>query len=138
MNKETNMNFKEYIETTKKSDADYKKIAEEFKNNFSLMESPEDVMTMAQTIVMVCGEKLGKWEHGLELLKKIKNNATILDKAEMNRCVAILKLGNDPYSSLETFSPADQKIIYTVTANALKNLGGLKNAEKLLEKASKL
>ena len=132
------MNFKDYIETTKKPDADFKKIAEEFKTNFSLMQSPEDVMVMAQTIVMVCGEKLGKWEHGLELLKKIKNNATILDKDEMNRCVAILTLGNNPHTSMEKFSAADQKIIYTATAKALTNLGGLKNAEKLLEKASKL
>lgn len=132
------MNFKDYIETTKKSDADYRKIAEEFKNNFSFMQSPEDVIVMAQTIVMVCGEKLGEWQLGLELLKKLKNNATIVDKEEMNRCVAILTLGNNPHSSLEKFSAADQKVIYTVTAKALKNLGGLKNAEKLLEKASKL
>jgi 2-methylaconitate cis-trans-isomerase PrpF len=132
------MNFNEFIETTKKPDADFKKIADEFKTNFSTMQTSEDVIVMAQTIVMVCGEKLGKWEQGLELLKKLKNNATILNKEEMNRCVAILTLGNDPHSSIEKFSAADQKIIYTATAKALTSLGGLKNAEKLLEKASKL
>lgn len=132
------MNFNEFIESTKKPDANYSKISDEFKTHFSLMESAEDVMIMAQTIVMVCGEKLGRWEHGLDLLKKLKNNATISDKAEMNRCVAILTLGNNPNTSMDKFSSEDQKIIYTSTAKALKNLGGMKNAEKLLAKASQL
>ncbi|MBC7427384.1 MAG: hypothetical protein H7336_02155 [Bacteriovorax sp.] len=130
------MNFKEYVKSAKRGDP--KIVASEFKTNFTLMESVEDVTEMTNLIVHVCGEKLGEWEQGLELLKKLKNNAKIPDKSHMDRSVAILTLGNNPNTSIEKFSSEDQIIIYTTTAAAIKNLGGLKNAEKLLQKAEEL
>ena len=134
--KEVFMNFKEYLISAKSSDP--KVVAEEFKANFKLMESLDDVTAMTDLIVYICGEKLGEWEKGLELLKKLKNNAQIPDKAHMNRSVAILQLGNNPNTSIENFSSEDQIVIYTSVAAAIKNLGGVKNAEKLLMKAENL
>lgn len=131
--------FKEYLENawaTHKTDS--KKIADEFKLNFNLMDSEDDVMSMAALIVHVCGEHLGNWEQGSELLKKLKNNAPIKDKEQMKRYVAILNLGNNPNVSIEEFSPSDQIRIYSGTSSALANLGGLKNAEKLFLKALEL
>jgi hypothetical protein len=130
------MNFQEYLKKAKSSDP--KVVADEFKANFSLMESLEDVKEMTDLIVHVCGEQLGEWERGGELLKKLKNNAQIPDKAHMNRAVAILTLGNNPNTSMDHFSIEDQIIIYSTTASAIAKLGGVKNAEKLLKKAEEL
>lgn len=128
------MKFSDYIHQAWSTHAtDPKKTAEGFKTNFSLMETEDDVMKMSHLIVHVCGEHLGDWLLGLELLKKIKNNAKISDKAMMNRYVAILELGNNPYFKIDHFSPSDQASIYATTASALSNLGGMKNASKFLE-----
>jgi tetratricopeptide (TPR) repeat protein len=128
--------FKEYLDyawVTHKTEA--KSVAEEFKSKFNLMETEDDVMSMAGLIVHVCGEHLGNWEQGIDLLKKLKNNAPIKDKEQMKRFVAIMNLGNNPNISISEFSPSDQVIIFSDTASALAKLGGLKNTEKLFSKA---
>jgi tetratricopeptide (TPR) repeat protein len=131
--------FKEYLENAWSTHAtEPKKIADEFKLNFNLMNSEDDVMSMAGLIVHVCGEHLGNWEQGIELLKKLKNNAPIKDKEQMKRFVAILNLGNNPNISIEEFSPSDQIRICSGTSSALASLGGVKNAEKLFSKAVEL
>lgn len=128
--------FKEYLDHAwKLHKTDAKSVADEFKSKFTLMESEDDVMSMAELIVHICGEHLGNWEQGIDLLKKLKNNAPIKDKEQMKRLVAILNLGNNPNISIAEFSPSDQVRIYSATASALANLGGLKNAEKLFDKA---
>lgn len=130
------MMFKEYLENAWAAHAtNPEKVAEEFKQNFSLMSSEEDVMAMSRLIVHVCGNHLGDWLKGIELLRKLKNNATIKDAIEMNRYMGILNLGNNPNLTLDTFSTSDQVRIYASTAAALASLGGLKNADKLLKKA---
>lgn len=116
--------------------SDPKKVAEEFKQNFNLIKTEDDLLELAQLIVHVCGEHLGDWVKGVELLRKLKNNPAIKDQSELNRCVAILNLGNNPSTSISQFSPSDQAIIFSSTAFALLKLGGLKNAEKLLKLAS--
>jgi hypothetical protein len=133
------MNFKDYIKNAKSiQSTDPKKVADEFKENFSLMASEEDVVEMTDLIVHVCGEQLGEWKRGLDLLKKIKNNAKVSDKTHMARAVGILSLGNNPNLSIEHFSLSEQVKIYTATAAALTKLGGIKNAEKFLKKANEL
>lgn len=133
------MTFNDYLDNAWSTHAtDPKKLADEFKSHFSLMESEDDVMAMASLIVHVCGEHLGEWEKGIDLLRKLKNNATIKDKEQMNRLMAILNLGNNPNSSMEHFSSSDQARIYSTTASALANLGGIKNANKLLTKAAEI
>lgn len=133
------LTFKDYLaQSLNAPKSEAKAIAESIKGHFNLMEDEDDVMSMAELIVYICGECSGEWEKGSDLLKKLKNNAPIKDQEQMKRLVAILNLGNNPNISIETFSPADQVIIYTKTAEALKSLGGLKNAEKLLAKASAL
>ena len=133
------MTFKEYLSDAWSIHAtEPKKIADEFKQHFNLMESEDDVMAITRLIVHVCGEHLGEWTRGIELLRKLKNNATIKDPSEMNRYMAILNLGNNPYTSIDNFSPSDQARIYASTASALTHLGGLKNAEKFLKLASEI
>ena len=133
------MKFAEYLSVAWSTHAtDPRKVADEFKQNFNLMESADDVMSMTRLIVHVCGEHLGEWTKGIELLRKLKNNATINDPSEMNRYMAILNLGNNPYTSIDNFSPSDQARIYASTSSALANLGGLKNSEKFLKLASEI
>lgn len=133
------MNFKEYLtETWANHTDDPKKTAEEFKLKFSLMETEEDVVSMVRLIVHVCGLHLGDWTKGIELIRKIKNNANIKNPNEINRYMGILNLGNNPNSSIDTFSDSDQVHIYSGTAAALANLGGLKNAEKFLKLADEI
>ena len=133
------MKFKNYLDHAWASHInDPKKTADEFKSNFSLMETDDDVMSMAGLIVHIFANHLGEWERGSELLKKLKNNATIKDKEQMNRYVAILNLGNNPNISLENFSPSDQIRIYSATALALVRLGGVKNPSKFLLKSAEL
>lgn len=128
------MNFKEYIYEAEAIHAENpRKVADEFKQNFKLMESEDDVMAITRLIVHVCGEHLGEWTRGIELLRKLKNNATIIDQNGMKRYMAILELGNNPNTSIDNFSPSDQARIYATTASALARLGGLKNAEKFLK-----
>lgn len=115
-----------------------KKVADEFKANFSLMNTDDDVMAISRLIVHVCGEHLGNWQQGIELLRKLKNNATIKDKNEMNRLVAILDLGNNPNISIDKYSLSDRVIIYSTTAVALTSLGGTKNAAVLFSKACEI
>ncbi len=130
------MNFKDYLTNARTGDP--KVVALNIKSNFNLMESVDDVTAMTDLIVDIFGEKLGEWEKGSELLKKLKNNATIPDKAHMNRAVAILSLGNNPNLSMDKFGVEDQIVIYTTTAAAISKLGGVKNAEKLLSKVAEL
>lgn len=131
--------FKEYLDHAwKVNGAEAKAIADELKTKFNLMEDENDVMSMAALIVHICGEQVGNWEQGIDLLKKLKNNAPVKDKEQMKRLAAILNLGNNPNISIEEFSPADQVRIYSATSWALVNLGGLKNAEKLFSKAIEL
>lgn len=132
------MNFKEYVAHVKATHhQEPEKVIAGFKDNLSLMETEADVMTMTELIVHVCAQ-MGEWEKGIELLRKIKNNAKINDKSSMNRFVAILDLGNNPNFSLEKFSSSDQVQIYAPVSAALVGLGGFKNADKLLMKASEL
>lgn len=132
------MNFKEYVAHVKAIHHDEPaKVIAEFKDNFKLMETEADVMTMVDLIVHVCGQ-MGEWGKGIELLRKLKNNAKISDKNAMNRNVAILEVGNNPSFSLEKFSTSDQVMIYTPVAAALIGLGGFKNADKLFTKAAEL
>ncbi|MBY0415405.1 MAG: hypothetical protein K2Q18_14630 [Bdellovibrionales bacterium] len=132
------MNFNDYVAHVKAVHQNEKEIIiNGFKNNFNLMESASDVMVMSDLIVQVCAHA-GEWEKGSELLKKIKNNATITDKSAMNRNVAILELGNNPNTSLAKFSSSDQVMINATVATALVGLGGFKNAQKLFKNASEL
>jgi hypothetical protein len=130
------MNFKEYLSNAWMThETDARKLLDEVKDNFKLMESEDDVMAMARLIVHLAGQHLGDWESGIGLLRKLKNNATINDKSEMNRLVAVLTLGNFPSTDLSSFSPSDQARIYAATSSALASLGGIKNAEKFLKLA---
>ena len=132
------MNFKEYVAHVKAvHHQEPAKVIAEFKDNLGLMETEADVMTMTDLIVHVCAQ-MGEWEKGIELLRKIKNNAKINDKNAMNRNVAILDLGNNPNISLEKFSSSDQVMIYAPVSAALVGLGGYKNADKLITKAGEL
>lgn len=131
--------FKEYLDHAwKVNGTEAKAVADELKTKFNLMEDDNDVMSMAGLIVHICGEQVGNWEQGIDLLKKLKNNAPVKDKEQMKRLAAILNLGNNPNISIEEFSPSDQVRIYSATSQALVNLGGLKNAEKLFSKAVEL
>jgi tetratricopeptide (TPR) repeat protein len=133
------MSFNDYLNNAWSIHAaDPKKVANEFKSNFNLMNSDDDVMAISRLIVHVCGEHLGNWQQGIELLRKLKNNAPIKDKNEMNRLMAILDLGNNPNISIEKFSQSDKTIIYSTTAAALASLGGLKNAAVLYHKACEI
>lgn len=133
------MNFKEYLTAAWSLHmTDPRKVADEIKQNFNLMESDDDVMAITRLIVHVCGEHLGDWTKGIELLRKLKNNATIKDQSEMNRYMAILNLGNNPNQSIENFSSSDQVIIYAAVASALASLGGIKTAEKFLNLADEI
>lgn len=132
------MNFKEYVAHVKAVHHDEPaKVIAEFKDNFSLMETEADVMMMTDLIVHVCGQ-MGEWEKGIDLLRKIKNNAKISDKNAMNRYVAILEVGNNPGFSVDNFSTSDQVQIYAPVSAALVGLGGFKNADKLFSKAAEL
>lgn len=133
------MNFTEYLNKAwSLHTVDAKRVAEEFKDNFSLMTAEDDVMAMSLLIVHVCGEHLGEWERGIDLLRKIKNNATIKDKSAMNRYMGILNLGNNPNLTLENYSDSDQARIYASTAVALCRLGGIKNAERFIKTANEI
>lgn len=113
-------------------------VGEEIKSHFNLMESPEDVMWIAGFIVFVFGERLGKWEEGSDLLRKLKNNAAVSDKAQMKRLTAMLNLGNNPNLELDGFSDEDKFIILAATARSLASLGAVKNAQRLLNEAINL
>lgn len=133
------MNFKQYLNEIESEILENpRKVADELKQNFNLMESADDVMEMARLIVQVCGERLGDWTKGIELLRKLKNNATIKDQAAMKRYAGTLELGNNPNSSVDHFSPSDQVRVYAATALALFNLGGLKNTEKFLKRSMEI
>ncbi len=130
------MNLQEFVKYARSTDP--KIIINKLKDNFYLMESESDVMAMTDLIVYICGEQSGEWEKGIDLLKKIKNNAKISDKTHIHRAVGILSLGNNPNISIDHFSLPEQIIIYTQTATAIAKLGGHKNAEKFLKLAEEI
>lgn len=110
----------------------------EMKDQFKNIETEDDILKLAHLIVHVSGEHLGKWQTGLELLRKLKNNSLLKKRADMQRFVAILELGNNPNTSIEKFSSSDQARILATTGSALISLGGLKTGELFLKKASVL
>jgi tetratricopeptide (TPR) repeat protein len=133
------MSFSDYLSNAWATHAtDPRQVADTFKENFKLMQTEDDVMAMARIIVHVTGEHLGDWTLGIDLLKKLKNNATIKDKQEMNRLVAILNVGNFPTTPLDTFSNSDRVRILSAVSSALANLGGIKKADLFFTEASAL
>ena len=77
------MTFKDFLaQSLNAPKSEAKQIAETIKSHFNLMESEDDVMSMAELIVYICGECSGEWEKGSELLKKLKNNAPVKDKEQ--------------------------------------------------------
>lgn len=133
------MNFQDYINQAWNDHAhDAKKIATNFKENFSLIASENDALAMGNLIVHVCGEHLGDWDHGLALISELKFNTNVKDQNGLNRFNAILELGKNPDHSIVAFSASDQIRIFAITASALVSLGDLSRASDYLEKAQEL
>lgn len=133
------MTFNEYLKEAWSTHAnDPRSVAADFKKNLPLVATSEDVAAFSQLIVHVCGEHLGDWLCGLELLKKLKNNPLHKDKTAMNRHVAIMELGNNPATNIDHLSVSDQIRVLAATASALASLGGIKRAENHLKKALEL
>lgn len=139
MKKGFNMNFNEYLKEAWSIHATQpQKLAAEFTEHYNLLQSEEDIKAFAELIFHVCGEHLGEWLKGIDLLRKLKHNSTLKDKSDVKRYMAILTLGNNPNTSINQLSSTEQSMVYAGTAVALAHLGGIKNAERFLKLASEI
>jgi hypothetical protein len=133
------MNFNEYLQDAwMRHETDAQLISDDFKSKLKAVENEENINLLSRLITHVCGNHLGQWEIGIELLRKLKNNPLLKDKSEINRSIAILTLGNFPDNIIDGFNISDQIRILSGTASALSNLGGVKNCKRFLIKANQL
>lgn len=133
------MNISEYLNSAWSLHAKSpEKVLSEVREQLSNVQNEEEIIKLAHLIVHVSGEHLGKWQEGLELLRKLKHNALLKNKADLLRYMAILELGNNPNTSIEKFSNSDQARIFASTASALISIGGVKAGEKFIKKAADL
>jgi hypothetical protein len=133
------MTFKEYINDAWAIHADQSsKLMNDFKNHFSLLESADDVTSMAHLVTHVSGEHLGHWKEGIHLLNSLKTSPHLTDYSGIDRYIAALSLGENPKFSLEHFSDSDQVRILGMTASALASQNDIKRAGEYLERAHEI
>ncbi|MBC7713427.1 MAG: hypothetical protein H7177_08810, partial [Rhizobacter sp.] len=74
------MNFKDYnTQSWKMHATDPDLVMKSFKDNLNLVETNADAVLFGNLVVHVSGEHLGKWNEGLEILRKLKTNDYITD-----------------------------------------------------------
>lgn len=130
------MNFKDYnTQSWKMHATDPDLVMKSFKDNLNLVETNADAVLFGNLVVHVSGEHLGKWNEGLEILRKLKTNDYITDMNSFDRYFAILGLGANPDFAINHFLPSDQVRILAVTSSALASQNDLVRAEKYLKAA---
>lgn len=133
------MIFKDYLSKAWNLHAtEPQKVLDGFKDNFKIIESDSDVLSMANIIVHVAGEHLGKWGEGLTLLKELKQNSLLRDMDSFNRSIAILNLGANPDFAFNHYKPSDQARILAITSSALASQNDLSRAAKYLTMAKEI
>ncbi len=116
--------------------ADSVKVANEFSNGASLVESNDQISQFAGLVTHVMGEHLGQWENGLSLLKDLQKHPKFLAGTESERAVRrslqVLKVGKGQTEELSEFSNSDQIRIMATAASALSDRDPVRAKELLI------
>lgn len=133
------MTFEEYLnDAWSRHGSESSELLAQFKNQFSLINSTDEINQMGHLIAHVSGEHMGEWGKGIQLLNDLREHPKAVDKSGINRFIAALALGDDKNFSVEEFSDSDKVRIYAMTASALAAQNDLARAGLYLEKAEKL
>lgn len=130
------MTFKDYLNEAWNQHADHAdKIFKEFPNHFNLVQSDEDVVSLAHLITHVSADHLGQWTKGVELIDSLLKVRTIADESPLKRFKATLNICADKNFSLDGFSDSDRARILAACASALAARNETARADKYLKKA---
>lgn len=90
------MNFAQFLKHAWSTHpVESQKLLNEFKSHFSLIESNDNIVALAQLINHVAGEHLEKWAEGLALSQELKSHKLLTDHDALNRFLAISNLAMD-------------------------------------------
>lgn len=109
-----------------------------FKSNFSLISSGDEITSMGHLIAHVSGEHLGEWGKGIQLLQELREHPQVKDEAALNRFIASLSLSDDRNFSIENFSDSDKVRILAMTASALAFQNDLDRSARYLAEAEEI
>jgi len=133
------MTFEEYLnDAWSRHGSESPELLDKFKNQFSLINSTDEINQMGHLIAHVSGEHMGEWGRGIQLLNDLREHPMAVDKSGLNRFIAALALGDDKNFSVEEFSDSDKVRIYAMTASALAAQNDLARAGLYLGMAEKL
>lgn len=137
------MTFEEYLnEAWANHPTHSAELLKSFEDNLSLISSGissrNDASAMGHLIAHVCGEHLGEWKKGIQLLKVLREHSQLKDQATLDRFIAALSLGEDGSFSLRKFNDSDKVRIYAMTATALTSQNDVARAGLYLEEAERI
>ncbi len=133
------MTFEEYLnDAWSRHGSESPELLDNFKKQFSLIHSTDEINQMGHLIAHVSGEHMGQWGRGIQLLNELRDHPQAVDKSGLNRFIAALALGDDKNFSLEDFSNSDRVRIYSMTASALAAQNEIVRAGLYLDQAEKL
>lgn len=136
------MNFENYLnQAWNDHPTQSEKIAKEFSQNLSLVETNEQLDQWVRLITHVMGEHLGQWTAGADFLKSLFGHSAFKKGTETEksilRSIAALQVGGGQAPDLKSFSLSDQIRIYAVAASALADQN-TSQAQVFLQTALKL
>lgn len=136
------MTFETYIhEAWNDHPTQSEKLAQEFAERFSLIQSNEQIAQLIGLVTHVMGEHLARWEDGVNLLTHLEvhplfGKGTETENA-LRRSKAVLNLARSESFELQTFNLSDQIRILAIAAAALADKNSSR-AQRLLKKALSL
>lgn len=133
------MTFEEYLNDAWASHPKQSaELLKNFKSNFALISSGDEITSMGHLITHVSGEHLGEWGKGIQLLQELRTHPQLKDVAALNRFIASLSLSDDKNFSIENFSDSDKVRILAMTASALASQNDLDRAARYLAEAEEI
>lgn len=107
-------------------------VASRLAESFALVAAPADIGPFVRLLAHVCGEHLGQWQRGVELLEALTRmpafDGSELASGPVTRATAMLRYaGGDP-SALEGLSDEDATYALAIAADALAARGQMAQA----------
>lgn len=134
------MNFSEFLnQAWQEHGNNPENVADRLNTGLSLIETDEQIQSLANLITHVYGEHLGLWEKGIELLEQIRRIPTINMTGESGislvRYITSLEICSGRQKSMDDFSKSDRVRVLAMAASALSTQKRSEEAEKLFREA---
>lgn len=136
------MDFNQYLDQAWTDHAtDSLKVAQNFKIGFDLLQNESETSDLAHLVTHVMGQHLGKWQEGIDWLKKIQGHPLAKsqdNQIALHRYIASLELAMGKRKNLDEFSTSDKIRIYALATNAVSEQTDSKTTKSFFVSALEL